>query len=199
MLTFPITIFMKSLIRTGLLLCTALFFLSGNLNAQSNPAPSEPKPKSLPMDVFPKQGRAGVPVSKHDVSKSCIDASKSTFTATLKAASDVDLVSFVVYATDCGGMDLKITGPDLKESARYAVSKGKNQIPLDDLDLRLTEGVTYTLTCTGVAGYGNCSSTAVPRFENTGKCGNVSSENHPNLVLNQKSTPHIFELKFQHQ
>lgn len=190
---------MKSSIRTSLLKCIVLVLLSGSLSAQSNPAPSAPKPKSMPVDVFPKQGRAGVPVSKHDVFKSCIDASKTTFTATLKATSDVDLVSFVVYATDCGGMDLKITGPDLKESTSYAVSKGKNQIPLGDLDLRLSEGVTYTLTCTGIAGYGSCSSTAVPRFENTGKCGNVSSENHPNLVLNQKSTPHIFELKFQHQ
>lgn len=190
---------MKSSIRTALPTCIAFFLFSCSLSAQSNPAPSESTPKSIPMDVFPKQGRAGVPVSKHDASKSCIDASKTKFTATLKAASDVDLVSFVVYATDCGGMDLKITGPDLKESASYPLNKGKNQIPLGDLDLRLTEGVRYTLTCTGVAGYGSCSSTVVPRFENIGKCGNVTSENHPNLVLNQKTTPHIFELKFQHQ
>lgn len=187
---------MKSIPLTLLFL---FFLLSGSLIAQSNPPASAPKPKSMPVEVFPKQGRAGVPVSKHDAAKNCIDASKSTFTATLKPTSDVDLVSFVVYATHCGGMDLRISGPDVDESNRYPIVAGKNNISVSGLNIRLTEGLTYTLTCTGVKRSGNCNATVVPRFENTGKCGNVSSDNHPNLALDPKGAPHIFELKFQHQ
>jgi len=177
-----------------------------------SPAPVPQAPSSAPRSMeeasddaksidfaFQKQGRAGIPLSKYATAQGCLGRSKSSFTVGLYPKANMDLVSFVVYANDCGGMSLTITGVEMAETAKIALTKGKNLIVLEDYDIRLRGGAKYTMTCTGIGSYGGCSSTKPPMFEDISKCTNLASNNHPSLVLDQKTAPFIFDFKFLFQ
>lgn len=169
------------------------------VTAAPPPAPRSWEAVEEQPDMFIKTGRAGIPLSKYATAQNCVGKSQSNFTANLQPKTAMDLVSFVVYASDCGGLNLTITGPEFTETVKIVVNKGKNQIDLEDYDIRLHAGTQYTMAGKGIAGMGGCGSSKPPMFEDVSKCTNVASENHPNLVLDQKKSPCVFELRFLYQ
>jgi len=172
--------------------------------SSSAPKSAPVKPSSKDIDgllekgevMFHKSGWVGIPLSKRDAAKKCTGISQSNFKVILQPKSDTDLLSFVVYTNNCGGMNMSISGPAVSESAKLPLVKGKNLISLEGLDVRLRGGGTYILSCTGVAG---CGSSQPPKFEHIGKCAEVASANHPNLFMDQKKEAHVYDLKFLFQ
>lgn len=147
---------------------------------------------------FSKSGVVGVPVLNYPAGDDCVDRSKGGFSATLSPNSDMELTSFKIFTDVCGGVKVELTGPNLKSHFQTAINAGKTQISLADIDARLEAGNKYTLTLTPIAGYGTCSSSQTPSFNDVQSCSGVNSNTSPALKLDQKGKLVLFDLKFSY-
>lgn len=135
----------------------------------------------------------GLPSSEY--SKACNSPSgNNTFAVTLMPSQDVELQSFYVYSTDCGGLDIVLKGGQKSERFKAALTAGRNQISFGSIDALLEGGKAYTLTCVPIANYGGCQSKSPPRLEDAKDCG-ITLKDVPALKIEQKETAFLYDLK----
>lgn len=156
--------------------------------------PNPPPPKINPPKFENKQGIAG-PRAGYSTTPDCSGFANSEFSVTLKTNRAVELGSFVLYADQCGGVEVSLSGPSVNRAFKAALVEGYSQIILDEGIPRLGVG-NYTLRCRALGNYSGCGVAGTPRFANVKSCPDIKSLTAPALSMDQKGALLIHELKF---
>lgn len=158
------------------------------------------KPKKVP----PKPSKtlyatAGIATSSRQSTPNCTASVKeTTLSITLMPETDVELRTFTVFTYSCGGLNVSIRGPGIKQDFTAELNKGKSQVSFSDIEANLDGGKTYTLTLTTFAPTDDCTSNTPPRFE-AQTCSNVKSVSTDQLKIDQKGNLILFDLKYSYK
>ncbi len=159
------------------------------------PAPKPPKPKpEEPIRPPSTPALVGPPSSGFD--ESCAPySSKSSFKISLAPVKDIEIRSFYVYSSNCGSLKVTLNGPEGPQEFTASLNKGKSQITFNILEPILESGKKYTLTCKPMASSLGCNSNVIPQLRVIDNCPDTGNTS-PELVIDQKKTPFIYDLKF---
>jgi hypothetical protein len=161
-----------------------------------DPTPPPPPRPPSPPPFANKLDKVGAPLKESSSTSSCAKTAGNSFTATLRANRAIELGSFFVYADQCGGIEVSLSGKGVSTSFKTALVQGYSQIALDaHIQQRLTPG-TYTLKCTAFNNYAGCTASENPRFLDVKPCANVKPLTSSALRLDQQGKLIVHEFKF---
>ncbi len=158
------------------------------------------KPKKAPpKPTKTLYATAGIATSSRQATPNCTASVKeTTLSITLMPQTDVELRTFTVFTYSCGGLNVSIRGPGIKQDFTAELNKGKSQVSFSDVEASLDAGKTYTLTFTTFAPTNDCTSNTPPRFE-AQTCSNVKSVSTDQLKIDQKGNLILFDLKYSYK
>jgi len=140
-------------------------------------------------------GTAGLEGSKYELA--CLQPASEQYTFTVSPNQAVELFSFTLASDICGGLEVTMSSTEGSKKAKLALTKGKNQISLQDLRARLKPGIKYTFSCSTIAGFGTCSAEKTPQMLDASDCGNQPLTK-PELDVDYQGKSIIYDLKYFH-
>lgn len=153
---------------------------------------SEPvTPTYIPPAAPVKKARmSSVAGYKLSSSTDCGQYEQSNFTVTLSPKEDCELGSVYLWTNNEGKVNITLKGDGKTESTTEALTNGKNQISLDDINMLMKAGQTYTLSFSAKGDGGSA-----PDFKNVKSC---SPSDFNNNVLSMTNNGYLFDLKFSY-
>lgn len=146
-------------------------------------------------EFLTQRGSGGLSLGKHNDFYTCADFKSSSFSVQITPTQSVELLQFKFFTDRCGGMKVRLEGPDGSQQATSVITQGRNQFSFGDIDARLKAGITYTLSCSAFANYGGCKSDEPPRFEDARDCDDPGTK-PAQLKLDYQGSLILYDLKF---
>ena len=169
--------------------------VSTTTNVRPPPRPVAPTPTtptstaSSSDDDMSNLGAGGLSLSSYK--SSCKFDLTNTYSFSITPKRTVELLSFIVYSDECGGIEIALNGEKIKES----LVQGKNQVSLIDLGANLKKGKNYTISCKTIAGFGNCEDGNEPKLKDAASCGAIASSKSE-FDADYKGKSIIYDLKY---
>lgn len=163
-------------------------------NLSSNTSSSTSGSSTSSSAWYPTNGPtiAGVPYTRCAASHDESNWESNKTSITLQPKAQALLHSARVYASTSGKVQLKLQSPTESAQTNVSVNRGSTNLPLDDLDIVLKPGSTYTLSITPLKVGGN-----VVQLDNIQNC-NPSPKSTPQMAVQYDGKIVLFNLKYEH-